>query len=172
MPKRYPVFFFLRLRELTRQLGMVLIFDEVKTGFRVALGGAQAFYGVQPDLTALGKAVGGGFSIDIVGGKRDILEMCSPFHSNRKEDVVFHSGTCNGNPISLVAGADPQRPDGNAIVIGECFDPVSQFGRSRDNTVKFSELGQVANGRQTAGIWVRSAVVGFRALSYTCRQGE
>lgn len=93
-----------QLRQLTKQLGIVLIFDEVKTGFRITLGGAQAYYGVQPDLTALGKVVGGGFPIGIVGGDRNILEMSSPLRSSRKEDIVFHSGTFNGNPISLAAG--------------------------------------------------------------------
>jgi len=92
------------LRSLTEQLGMVLIFDEVKTGFRVTLGGAQAYYGVKPDLTALGKVAGGGFPIGVVGGKRAIMEMCSPLRSTSKSEIVFHSGTFNGNPVSLAAG--------------------------------------------------------------------
>ncbi|GAX91042.1 aspartate aminotransferase family protein [Effusibacillus lacus] len=96
--------FVVNLRDLTEKLGMVLIFDEVKTGFRVSLGGAQAFYGVQPDLTALGKVVGGGFPIGVVGGKQEILDMCSPGRSPKREEVVFHSGTFNGNPVSLAAG--------------------------------------------------------------------
>ncbi|MFM1653717.1 aspartate aminotransferase family protein [Brevibacillus sp. B_LB10_24] len=92
------------LRSLTEHLGIVLIFDEVKTGFRITLGGAQTYYGVKPDLTALGKVVGGGFPIGVVGGKRAIMEMCSPLRSSSKAEVVFHSGTFNGNPISLAAG--------------------------------------------------------------------
>jgi glutamate-1-semialdehyde 2,1-aminomutase len=96
--------FVMRLRELTKQLGIVLIFDEVKTGFRISLGGAQAFYGVQPDLTALGKIVGGGFPIGVVGGKREILELASPSDSRNRGETVFHSGTFNGNPMSLAAG--------------------------------------------------------------------
>ncbi|WP_232699529.1 aspartate aminotransferase family protein [Brevibacillus daliensis] len=92
------------LRELCTTLGIILIFDEVKTGFRITLGGAQEYYGVQPDLTALGKVLGGGFPIGLVGGKKHLLENCSPLHSQKKEDVVFHSGTFNGNPISLAAG--------------------------------------------------------------------
>lgn len=92
------------LRDLTRELDMVLIFDEVKTGFRVALGGAQEYYGVSPDLTALGKILGGGFPIGAVGGRRDIMELCSPLRSRRVDEVVFHSGTFNGNPVSVAAG--------------------------------------------------------------------
>ncbi len=96
--------FILQLRELTTELGMVLVFDEVKTGFRIRLGGAQEFYGVLPDLTALGKVLGGGFPIGAVGGKKEILELMSPDHSDNPQEVVFHSGTFNGNPISLLAG--------------------------------------------------------------------
>ncbi|WP_411503827.1 aspartate aminotransferase family protein [Brevibacillus centrosporus] len=92
------------LRELTAQLGIILIFDEVKTGFRIEVGGAQAFYGVEPDLTALGKVVGGGFPIGVVGGKREIMELASPLRSSKKSEVVFHSGTFNGNPLSIAAG--------------------------------------------------------------------
>jgi glutamate-1-semialdehyde 2,1-aminomutase len=90
-----------RLREWTSQHGVVLIFDEVKTGFRVSLGGAQEYYGVKPDLTTLGKVVGGGFPIGVVGGRRDILDLCSPLRSGQP---LFHSGTFNGNPVSLAAG--------------------------------------------------------------------
>jgi glutamate-1-semialdehyde 2,1-aminomutase len=96
--------FMVNLRRLTQDLGMLLVFDEVKTGFRVALGGAQQFYGVTPDLTTLGKIVGGGFPIGVVGGRRDIMELCSPLRSKHLNEVVFHSGTFNGNPVSLAAG--------------------------------------------------------------------
>ncbi len=96
--------FIRRLRDLTMELGMVLVFDEVKTGFRICLGGAQEFYGVRPDLTALGKVLGGGFPIGAVGGRHDILDLTSPRRSQGGQDVVFHSGTFNGNPMSLLAG--------------------------------------------------------------------
>lgn len=96
--------FMKNLRELTTQLGIVLIFDEVKTGFRIELGGAQAFYGIEPDLTALGKVVGGGFPIGIVGGKRRFMELASPLRSDKRSEVVFHSGTFNGNPLSIACG--------------------------------------------------------------------
>jgi glutamate-1-semialdehyde 2,1-aminomutase len=96
--------FMKNLRELTAQLGIVLIFDEVKTGFRIEVGGAQTYYDVEPDLTALGKVVGGGFPIGIVGGKCAIMELASPLRSKKKSEVVFHSGTFNGNPVSIAAG--------------------------------------------------------------------
>lgn len=96
--------FMKNLRELTTQLGIILIFDEVKTGFRIEVGGAQTYYDVEPDLTALGKVVGGGFPIGIVGGKRSIMELASPLRSHKKSEVVFHSGTFNGNPLSIATG--------------------------------------------------------------------
>ncbi len=96
--------FMQRIRAVTEELGMVLVFDEVKTGFRIRLGGAQEYYGVKPDLTALGKVLGGGFPVGAVGGKKEILELASPTRSHVLNDIVFHSGTFNGNPVSLLAG--------------------------------------------------------------------
>ncbi len=96
--------FLQNLSYLTKELGMVLVFDEVKTGFRIALGGAQAYYGVRPDLTALGKVLGGGFPIGAVGGRQEIMQLSAPMRSTELNQVVFHSGTFNGNPVSLLAG--------------------------------------------------------------------
>jgi glutamate-1-semialdehyde 2,1-aminomutase len=87
------------LREVTRQHGALLIFDEVITGFRVAYGGAQALYGVTPDLTCLGKIVGGGLPAAAYGGRRDILELVSP------SGPVYQAGTLSGNPLAMAAGA-------------------------------------------------------------------
>jgi glutamate-1-semialdehyde 2,1-aminomutase len=86
------------LRALTRQHGTVLIFDEVMTGFRVALGGAQAIYGVDPDLTTLGKIVGGGLPVGAYGGKREIMSCVAPAGS------VYQAGTLSGNPLAVAAG--------------------------------------------------------------------
>ncbi len=86
------------LRELTRTYNSLLIFDEVITGFRLGLGGAQEYYGVYPDLTTLGKIIGGGFPIGAFGGKREIMENLTP------SGKVFNAGTFNANPISMVAG--------------------------------------------------------------------
>jgi len=86
------------LRTLCDEYGCVLIFDEVMTGFRVALGGAQAHYGVAPDLTTLGKVIGGGLPVGAFGGRRDIMEHIAPL------GPVYQAGTLSGNPISLAAG--------------------------------------------------------------------
>lgn len=86
------------LRELTRSYGALLVFDEVITGFRVAYGGAQGLYGVQPDLTCLGKIVGGGLPVGAYGGRREIMEMLAP------SGPVYQAGTLSGNPLAMSAG--------------------------------------------------------------------
>jgi glutamate-1-semialdehyde 2,1-aminomutase len=86
------------LRKLCDNSGAVLIFDEVMTGFRVALGGAQAHYGVTPDLTTLGKVIGGGMPVGAFGGKRAIMEKIAPL------GPVYQAGTLSGNPIAMRAG--------------------------------------------------------------------
>jgi glutamate-1-semialdehyde 2,1-aminomutase len=86
------------LRELCSKHGSVLIFDEVMTGFRVARGGAQEHYGVTPDLTTLGKVIGGGLPVGAFGGRRDIMEQIAPL------GPVYQAGTLSGNPIALSAG--------------------------------------------------------------------
>ncbi|MBK1656423.1 glutamate-1-semialdehyde 2,1-aminomutase [Allochromatium vinosum] len=86
------------LREVCDQYGSVLIFDEVMTGFRVALGGAQAHFGIKPDLTALGKVIGGGMPVGAFGGKQEIMSRLSPL------GPVYQAGTLSGNPIAMAAG--------------------------------------------------------------------
>ncbi len=86
------------LRDLCDQHGVVLIFDEVISGFRVALGGAQELYGVTPDLTTLGKIIGGGFPVGAFGGKAEIMEKLAPV------GPVYQAGTLSGNPVAMVAG--------------------------------------------------------------------
>jgi len=86
------------IRKITREEGIVLIFDEVITGFRLALGGAQEYYGVVPDMATLGKVMGGGFPIAAYGGKKEIMELISPLGK------VYQASTYSGNPISVTAG--------------------------------------------------------------------
>lgn len=86
------------LREVCDQYGSVLIFDEVMTGFRVALGGAQAYYGVTPDLTTLGKVIGGGLPVGAFGGKKEIMSHIAPL------GPVYQAGTLSGNPLAMAAG--------------------------------------------------------------------
>ncbi len=88
------------LRNITRENGALLIFDEVITGFRLGLGGASAYYGVQPDLITLGKIIGGGMPIGAYGGKKEIMEMVSPV------GPVYQAGTLSGNPIATTAGIE------------------------------------------------------------------
>jgi glutamate-1-semialdehyde 2,1-aminomutase len=86
------------LRSLTEREGSLLIFDEVMTGFRVHPGGAQALYGIKPDLTTLGKVIGGGLPVGAYGGRRDILEMVAP------AGPMYQAGTLSGNPLAMSAG--------------------------------------------------------------------
>jgi glutamate-1-semialdehyde 2,1-aminomutase len=88
------------LRRLTKKYGIVLIFDEVMTGFRVSYGGAQAYYGVEPDMTCLGKVIGGGLPVGAYGGKKEIMSMVAP------EGPVYQAGTLSGNPLAMTAGIE------------------------------------------------------------------
>lgn len=88
------------LREITAHDGALLIFDEVMTGFRVHLGGAQALYGITPDLTTLGKVIGGGLPVGAYGGRRDIMEMVAPV------GPMYQAGTLSGNPLAMTAGIE------------------------------------------------------------------
>lgn len=91
------------LRQLTYQHGAMLIFDEVMTGFRVARGGAQQLYGVTPDLTTLGKIIGGGLPVGAYGGRRELMEMVAPV------GPVYQAGTLSGNPLAMRAGVETLR---------------------------------------------------------------
>src|SRR6185503_16532658 len=86
------------LRDLCSKHGIILIFDEVMTGFRVALGGAQELYGVTPDLTTFGKIIGGGMPVGAYGGAREIMQQIAP------AGPVYQAGTLSGNPVAMAAG--------------------------------------------------------------------
>ncbi len=86
------------LRDLCNQYNVLLIFDEVMTGFRVALGGAQALYGITPDLSTFGKVIGGGMPVGAFGGKRELMELVAP------SGPVYQAGTLSGNPVAMAAG--------------------------------------------------------------------
>lgn len=90
--------FLRQLRELCTRENIVLIFDEVMTGFRVSLGGAQELYGIKPDLTTLGKIIGGGLPVGAYGGKKDIMQMVAP------SGPMYQAGTLSGNPLAMAAG--------------------------------------------------------------------
>lgn len=95
--------FLSELRRLATEAGVVLIFDEVITGFRVALGGAQELYGVEPDLTCLGKIIGGGLPVGAFGGNREIMDFLAPV------GPVYQAGTLSGNPLAMAAGMETVR---------------------------------------------------------------
>jgi glutamate-1-semialdehyde 2,1-aminomutase len=94
------------LREITAEYGALLIFDEVMTGFRLARGGAQERFGVTPDLTALGKIIGGGLPVGAYGGRREIMDLVAP------SGPVYQAGTLSGNPLAMAAGLATLRPSG------------------------------------------------------------
>lgn len=88
------------LRRLTKKYSIILIFDEVMTGFRVSLGGAQAHYGIEPDMTCLGKVIGGGLPVGAYGGKEELMSLVSP------DGPVYQAGTLSGNPLAMTAGIE------------------------------------------------------------------
>jgi glutamate-1-semialdehyde 2,1-aminomutase len=166
--------FLIALRKLTTELNILLIFDEVKTGFRIGLGGAQKVFGVKPDLTALGKVIGGGFPIGIVGGKKEILKLATPLSGtdvfdvaqskeSRASKIVFHSGSYNGHPLILSVGlavikelekempkiisATTYLKDGIADLMRKNGHKVLMLGSGTMFNFVFSDLTQVNNYR-------------------------
>ena len=103
------------LRELCTREGVLLIFDEVMTGFRVAPGGAQELYGITPDLTTLGKIIGGGLPVGAYGGRRDIMQMVAP------AGPMYQAGTLSGNPLAMTAGLETLR------ILTEDPDPYAKL---------------------------------------------
>jgi glutamate-1-semialdehyde 2,1-aminomutase len=126
------------LRDLTASRGALLIFDEVMTGFRVHPGGAQALYGITPDLTALGKVIGGGLPVGAYGGRRDIMELVAP------AGPVYQAGTLSGNPLAMTAGIETLR----ALAEPGVWDGLERAGarleaglRSLGGNVQFARAG-------------------------------
>ena len=134
--------FLAALREITREHGALLIFDEVITGFRVAYGGAQERYGVAPDLTCLGKIIGGGLPVGAYGGRRDLMELVAPL------GPVYQAGTLSGNPLAVAAGLATLRL-------------LRRPGTYEELEARGAQLGEgLAEAARAAGVPISSTRVG------------
>jgi glutamate-1-semialdehyde 2,1-aminomutase len=133
------------LRESADRCGCVLIFDEVMTGFRVSPGGAQRRYGVQPDLTCLGKVIGGGLPVAAFGGRADIMGHLAP------EGPVYQAGTLSGNPLAMAAGLATLRRLRDPAV----YNHLEQTGRDLEEGLRqiASELGIPLQVSRAGSMW-------------------
>ena len=132
------------LRKLTRECGALLIFDEVMTGFRLARGGAQEIYGIDPDLTAFGKVIGGGLPVGAFGGRADIMDYLAPL------GPVYQAGTLSGNPLAMTAGLSTleQLWAGNGYtylteLTRELCDGIREAGRINNIPLHVSQIGSM-----------------------------
>ncbi|HJQ19138.1 MAG TPA: glutamate-1-semialdehyde 2,1-aminomutase [Gemmatimonadaceae bacterium] len=133
------------LRRLCSQHGALLIFDEVMTGFRVALGGAQALYGITPDLTCLGKVIGGGLPLAAYGGRKDLMSMVAP------AGPVYQAGTLSGNPLATAAGIATLR----ALMQGDAYARLSAASAAMAEAVRdaASVAGRPVQVAAVGGMW-------------------
>jgi glutamate-1-semialdehyde 2,1-aminomutase len=138
------------LREITRRHGTVLVFDEVMTGFRLALGGAQELFGVLPDMTCLGKIVGGGLPAAAYGGSAEIMDTVAP------DGPVYQAGTLSGNPLAMAAGC---------VVLDALFDPET-YERLEATSARL-EAG-LAEAAASAGVQVTVNRVGSMITVFFC----
>ena len=139
------------LRDITNEYGALLIFDEVITGFRLAKGGAQEYYNVIPDLTTLGKIIGGGLPVGAYGGRKDIMEMLAP------AGPVYQAGTLSGNPLAMAAGITMLK------LINETPDFYSELERKAARL----EKGLLSNLEQTGVKGVINRVGSMMTLFFT-----
>jgi glutamate-1-semialdehyde 2,1-aminomutase len=136
------------LRELCTNEGIVLIFDEVMSGFRVAYGGAQSLYGVTPDMTTLGKIIGGGLPVGAFGGKREIMEKLSP------SGGIYQAGTLSGNPLAMTAGIETLK----------LLQQTDFYQQLDEKSAALSE--GIAKAAKTAGYPIYSTRVGSMFCSF------
>ncbi len=132
------------LREVTRAYGSLLIFDEVMTGFRVARGGAQEYYNIDPDLTALGKIIGGGLPVGAYGGKREMMEQIAPC------GPVYQAGTLSGNPLAMSVGIETLRMlsqpgfyDELAAKREKLVSGISEAAKEQGVNIQFNGIGSM-----------------------------
>ncbi|EEY35193.1 glutamate-1-semialdehyde 2,1-aminomutase [Pseudoleptotrichia goodfellowii] len=128
------------LRKVTEKENVLLIFDEVISGFRVALGGAQQLYGITPDLTVLGKIIGGGYPVGGFGGREDIMNLISPLGN------VYHAGTLSGNPVSVAAGIKTiSILKDNPNMYTKLNEKVAQFVKKLEELIKKYNISATVN---------------------------
>jgi len=159
-----------RIRTLTQERGIVLIFDEVITGFRLAYGGAQQYFGITPDLTCLGKIIGGGLPVGAYGGKREIMDQIAP------DGPVYQAGTLSGNPLAMAAGIATlkmlQNPDFYKNLndkAGECAGRLKEIGDNSELDVQINHIGSLMTA-----FFTDTKVVDFESamLADTDRYGQ
>lgn len=140
------------LRDITEKYKSLLIFDEVITGFRLSLGGAQAYYGVTPDLTTLGKIVGGGMPLAVYGGKREVMECVAPLGS------VYQAGTLSGNPVAVSAGIATL----NILQQSEClYSELDRKAEKIENAMKSAGLNVNRAGSLLTAFFTDKKVVDY-----------
>ena len=141
-----------QLRRLTRDNGALLIFDEVITGFRVAYGGAQGLYGLTPDLTCLGKIIGGGLPVGAYGGRREIMQMMAPV------GAVYQAGTLSGNPLAMTAGIETLKILGRPGVYEQLerrttqlADGIAEVTKKASKSLRLNRIASLMTPFFTAG---------------------
>ncbi|MCS7118745.1 MAG: glutamate-1-semialdehyde 2,1-aminomutase [Archaeoglobaceae archaeon] len=127
------------VRKITQEKDVLLIFDEIITGFRIAMGGAQEYYGVKADITTLGKIAGGGFPIGIYGSKKEIMERVAP------SGDVYQAGTFSGNPISLLAGYTTLKILEKRGIVNKVAKKAEKLCEALKDSLKRVEVAQIAS---------------------------
>lgn len=133
------------LRDITKKYGTVLIFDEVITGFRLSYGGAQRFFGIEPDMTTLGKIIGGGMPMAAYGGKKEMMDKVSP------TGPVYQAGTLSGNPIATTAGIETLKilkshPEYYAQIdkkAAQIAEAIRQWAKNKHKTIQVNQVGSL-----------------------------
>ena len=154
VPKRE---FLRQLRALTRKHGILLIFDEVISGFRVTYGGAQTLYGIKPDLTTLGKVIGGGLPVGAYGGKKEIMDLIAP------AGPVYQAGTLSGNPLAVTAGIETLKKMSAAGVYEKLENRGKQLAEGLGRAAKRANIPfyQTRVGSLMGGFFVDGRVVDY-----------
>ena len=149
--------FLRQLRVLTRKHGILLIFDEVISGFRVAYGGAQTLYGVTPDLTTLGKIIGGGLPVGAYGGKKEIMDLIAP------TGPIYQAGTLSGNPLAVTAGIETLKKLGASGVYEKLERRGKQLAEGLGQAAKQANIPfyQTRVGSLMGGFFVDGRVVDY-----------